>query len=79
MRMTLWQTGQVRYGQLAEKDLSSREAEILLAVERNGPESLRAQIERQIPTPYGPALCGRVRWSPQRAIWRLISGFRGRW
>ena len=34
--------------QFAEKQLSSREAEILLAVERNGAESLQAQIERQI-------------------------------
>jgi hypothetical protein len=48
MEMTLWQTGYADNDQFAEKELASREAEILLAVERNGPESLQAQIERQI-------------------------------
>jgi len=46
--MTVCQTGQAGYDQFAEKYLSSREAEILLAVERNGRESLQAQIERQV-------------------------------
>jgi GntR family transcriptional regulator/MocR family aminotransferase len=46
--MTLCQTGQVHNDQLRVKHLSSRNAEILLAVERDTGESLQAQIERQV-------------------------------
>lgn len=46
--MKLWQTGQDYNDQLWAKQLSSRKAELLLIVNRNGAESLQAQVERQM-------------------------------
>ncbi|MEO6013713.1 MAG: PLP-dependent aminotransferase family protein [Devosia sp.] len=47
-RSKLWQSGKQYHDQLRHKHLSSRKAELLLTVDRNGPHSLQAQVERQL-------------------------------